>query len=123
MATHKVSELDGAMLDRAVAIALGWCECATPDRPHEGPLCWQFGPDSNFHIIKKKQWRPHADWGQAGPLIERERIAVSPNGTGRWAATCPCEGAQFSTASGARPLIAALRAFVESRLGEEIELP
>ena len=48
MATHKVSELDGAMLDRAVAIALGWCECATPDRPHEGPLCWQFGPDSNF---------------------------------------------------------------------------
>ena len=123
MAVHRLSDIDGALLDKAVAIALGWRECANPQRSEDGLPCWQFGPNPNFHIIRKRQWRPHADWGQAGPIIEREGIAISRVESGRWSATCPRAGGGLSVAYGARPLIAALRAFAASRLGEMVDLP
>jgi hypothetical protein len=63
------------------------------------------------------------DWSQGGPIIERERIVVTPVG-GYWEANgCkpPYHDDTFST--GDTPLIAAMRCYVASRLGDEVEVP
>jgi hypothetical protein len=64
---------------------------------------------------------PHfysTDWAQGGPIIERERITViaMPNGT--WATSSPYHSFHHPT-----PLIAAMRCYVASKLGDEVELP
>ena len=65
-------------------------------------------------------YSPSTDWSQGGPIIERERIAVqSPNDKG-WYAT----DYMFKTyESGPTPLIAAMRCYVTSKLGETVEIP
>lgn len=65
------------------------------------------------------------DWLWGGPIIERERINVgeSVHPTTDWTATLyvPDEEAwQFDAPT---PLIAAMRCFVASKLGHEVELP
>ena len=57
------------------------------------------------------------DWAQGGPIIEREKIALWLNGDDDWAAT---DG--FKNATGSTPLIAAMRCYVASKLGEEVEM-
>ena len=47
-------------------------------------------------------WAPIGDWEQAGPIIEREQIAIFPKPYDEWAAS-NC----FNTGSGPTPLIAA----------------
>lgn len=106
---HKTSQLDGALLDAAVAKAEN-------DNPAEGdPL-----PYSRV-------------WSLAGQIIERERVATEPNDDfadpkrSAWLAwlehPARPDGVQRSHACGQTPLIAAMRAYVASRLGEEVELP
>ena len=58
------------------------------------------------------------DWAQGGPIIERERITViaMPNGT--WATSTPLHSFHHPT-----PLIAAMRCYVASKLGDEVEIP
>ena len=70
------------------------------------------------------------DWGQAGPIIEQESISIQmayPADDGKpalWYA------AAFATsikapprAHGPTPLVAAMRCFVLSKLGEEVDVP
>ena len=54
-----------------------------------------------------------ADWAHGGPIIEREKMGVFPT-HGGWAA-----GLQ----SGPTPLIAAMRCYVASVLGDEVDVP
>lgn len=66
------------------------------------------------------------DWSQGGPIIEREEIALEPmthdeHGDG-WLAT-RVEGPAVCMEFGQTMLIAAMRCFVASRLGDEIEVP
>lgn len=60
------------------------------------------------------------DWAQTGPIIEREEISVTPNGDGRWWAHCP---RRVLHQYGRTPLTAAMRCYVASRLGDEVEIP
>ena len=60
------------------------------------------------------------DWAQGGPIIEREYIQLTID-LG-WIATRK-EGPAVSEEHGPTPLIAAMRCFVASHLGDEIELP
>ena len=53
------------------------------------------------------------DWAHGGPIIEREKMGVFPT-HGGWAA-----GLQ----SGPTPLIAAMRCYVASVLGDEVDVP
>lgn len=66
------------------------------------------------------------DWAQGGPIIEREKIGVVciPNGALAWAASVdkPDCLIRFNK-TGATPLIAAMRCYVASKLGDEIEIP
>jgi hypothetical protein len=68
-------------------------------------------------------WRPSADWAQGGTIIEHERITLDYNpikSKGRpWTATMP-SGAEEQ---GATPLIAAMRAYVSSVFGDDVDIP
>ena len=67
-------------------------------------------------------YAPSTNWSQGGPIIERERISVEPfKNTGKWSAfkfdTGDCE------ISAPTPLIAAMRCYIASRIGDEVEIP
>ena len=64
-------------------------------------------------------YKPSTDWSQGGPIIEREKTAIKENGYGHWFAKV---GAG-KWMRGPTPLIAAMRCYVASRLGEEITVP
>jgi hypothetical protein len=62
------------------------------------------------------------DWVQGGPIIEREGINIIQSGS--WLAEMDADhsGAVIS-AEGPTPLIAAMRCYVASKLGDEVEIP
>ena len=61
------------------------------------------------------------DWAQGGPIIEREKIILDIWGD-EWLAT-RIEDPAISEAIGPTPLIAAMRCYVASKLGDEVEVP
>ena len=103
----KVSEATTDQLDWMVAK----CEGMTD---YEWPLVWQ-----NF----RSECRYTTDWAQGGPIIERERISVISDyheiKEGWLAENYEGTGKSF----GSTTLIAAMRCYVTSRLGAEVEIP
>lgn len=97
----KTSELKGAALDWAVA------KC-------EGVPVDQGGWDNRF--IDAYQYS--SDWSQGGPIIEREKIDVYHLCPGSWRAED-----LGNWYNGPTPLIAAMRCYVASKLGDEVEVP
>lgn len=91
--SKKTSELTGAALDWAVAT----CEGLDYWEPEIGPSQPEYS----------------TDWAQGGPIIEREKMGVFPTHDG-WAA-----GMQ----SGPTLLIAAMRCYVASQFGDEVDVP
>lgn len=73
------------------------------------------------------------DWAQGGPIIEREEISVlspyaeHPAGMTGWLAHSRYKNAEHpqgpAKGHGATPLVAAIRCYVASILGEEVEVP
>jgi hypothetical protein len=94
-----MNELTGAALDWAVHVALyGSCE----------------GHAEHDYST---------DWAQGGPIIEREAIQLTPDEyTGTWSAYMTNEGEPY-VGTGQTPLIAAMRCYVASQLGDEVEIP
>lgn len=74
-------------------------------------------------------YHPSVDWSQGGPLIEREELGLkrnAPCSQGReWEASpsITAKGAGGKWGYGPTPLIAAMRCFVASRLGDEVDVP
>lgn len=71
-------------------------------------------------------FEPSTDWAQAGPIIEREGITVDYiSASHRWDAWTPApeqtKGAAFGT--GTTPLIAAMRCYIASKLGDVVDIP
>ena len=71
---------------------------------------------------------PSTDWSQGGPIIEREGINtlvhVTVNGViTKWKAGKDWPMSRFPYYTGPTPLIAAMRCFCASRLGDEVEIP
>ena len=62
-------------------------------------------------------YSPSTDWAQGGPIIEREGIDIYQSGV--WVA----EIGGNHTTEGPTPLIAAMRCYVASRLGDEVDIP
>ena len=66
---------------------------------------------------------PHRNWGWGGPIIEREKIQINPSiSSDAWGAANPSKD-QCVWVWAETPLIAAMRSFVASRLGKEVEVP
>ena len=79
------------------------------------------------------EYSPSTNWAQGGPIIERELIDVAtkfinatvdhPNGQWGWQASCVTEDYTSLWFDGPTPLIAALRCYVASKLGDEVDIP
>ena len=95
----KTSELKGAALDWAVA---------------------QIEFNGEYRPISLPDYS--TDWSQGGPIIEREKIRLDPR-KGQWEATIWNEANMQNPSYGPTPLIAAVRCFVASKLGDEVEVP
>ena len=92
----KTAELTGAALDWAVAKCEGaWVRDGIDDD------CPEYS----------------TDWAYGGPIIERELIELQYNG--EWKAT----NQLLDYGSGTAPLIAAMRCYVASTLGDEVDVP
>ena len=99
------SDLSGTALDWAVAQAEG-IEVRMP---------LLILPDGDW-------WYPSIDWAQGGPIIERQKIDVMWGGD-RWCAyTMTPDGEVQLQTEGPTPLIAAMRGYVASKLGFEVEV-
>jgi hypothetical protein len=105
----KTSELTGAALDWAVAK----CENVEPDENNR-PIWFGDGDE-------RVEYTPSTDWAQGGPIIECEGICLHKykDGSG-WSATY---SAQDPEQYGPSPLIAAMRCYVASKLGDDINIP
>lgn len=120
MKTIKVSEAQGPVLDWAVAKAEGrrveLNHQYTDETRFDG--WWQLGPG---------HWQPlnkySTNWAQGGPIVERERIDVDYDPgekmwIGHWFGSV-----EHAMAYGPTPLIAAMRCYVASKLGNVVEVP
>jgi len=68
-------------------------------------------------------YSPFINWAMFGPIIEKEMIAIVPSSSpSAWAATQNKDGRRFFSA-GKTPLIAAMRCYVSSKLGDNIDIP
>lgn len=108
----KTSDLIGPALDWTVAKCEGLA-------PFSDGISWIVTVDKAYRQLPKYS----TDWAVAGPIIEREGIDVLKDGE-RWTSlkTATAHHAHIRT-SGPTPLIAAMRCYVASKLGDEIEVP
>jgi hypothetical protein len=104
----KTSELSGAALDWAVAMAENWAGADFEVKPYS------------------------TDWAQGGPIIEREMIQITPhcmvNPLHGWAASYRSFDEDDDVYAlfrkrGRTPLIAAMRCYVANKLGDTVEIP
>jgi hypothetical protein len=94
----KTSELQGAALNWAVAKAIGeYKPVAVP----------------NYST----------DWAQGGPIIEREELTLSCHWQRSYALKLLADEKRVVQGNGPTPLIAAMRCYVASKLGDEIDVP
>jgi hypothetical protein len=111
----KTSELSGAALDWAVASL----ELTGHDE-YTNVLMVTVGDDNGW------KYKPSTDWAQGGAILEREKLCITPE-TGCWSAFIQEnlyeEDGSEHYATGATPLIAAMRCYVASKMGNEINLP
>jgi hypothetical protein len=68
-------------------------------------------------------YSPSTDWAQGGAIIEREKINVSMSATAPWMGFMYDGTEMVWLCDGPTPLIAAMRCYVASVLGDEVELP
>ena len=118
----KTSELTGAALNWAVAIADGWTVTTASDK--EGQYLWLVYGISE---MKLSQYRPSTNWMRGGPIIEREGMGVWMY---QWNEQGEPENGWYAedkngdhVRTGTTPLIAAMRCYVASKLGDEVEIP
>ena len=97
----KTAELTGAALDWAVATA-----------------------NEDKIILAEEDWHWYStDWVYGGPIIEREIAKIERFSYALWEATAYTKNAQDIVQSGHTPLIAAMRAYVASKLGDTVDIP
>lgn len=124
----KTSELSGAALDWAVAMAEGW----EADRPCDGQIkseyrhllvgkCPVWGNPHNYYS-------PSTEWAHGGPLLDKFHVSIDWNTCNDddpdydrepWMDTC----GQRLTSYGPTARIALCRAIVAAKLGDEVEVP
>lgn len=111
----KTSELTGAALDWAVAKCEGYY---TTIKPNEVVYAH---PNGAWH--HNANWQPATNWAQGGPIIERDGIHLGKSGVDWEADFWNMISLNFDRSYGPTPLIAAMRCYVASKLGDEVELP
>ena len=109
-----ISEADREVLDWMVATVEG---AYTPsvDTDSDGTKRINYGG-------MYPEWS--TDWAQGGPIIEREGITIDSAAiAGQWMAVIYVPDEEPWEMRGPTPLVAAMRVYVASKLGDEIEIP
>jgi|APGre2960657373_1045057.scaffolds.fasta_scaffold01063_10 hypothetical protein len=101
----KTSELTGAALDWAVAK----CEGHTD------------GKDFAWYYDRRNTFNFSTNWAQGGPIIEREKITLRIWDDEDYVHAYIDTGKDWF--EGPTPLIAAMRCYVASKLGDNIDIP
>ena len=105
----KAADLIGPALDWAVAKCEGFSSHAAPS------------------LVILGSYNPSINWNQGGPIIERERITISQGRDLIASIWHPLSGVESDwyrfKQTGLTPLVAAMRCFVASRLGDEVDVP
>ncbi len=112
----KTSELTGPALDWAVSKCVGNWDWEQGDLD-----AGEYGPG----------FKPSTDWAHGGPIIEREELELYKWGIDGWKAhatnyqflNTPQEQPLFCEQYGPTPLIAAMRCYVASKLGDTVDIP
>jgi hypothetical protein len=114
----KTAELTGAALDWAVAsIEL------TGHDDYTNVLMVTVGDDNDW------RYNPSTEWALGGAIIESEWISVSkPVNSLTWVATMhyqneDTDDVMWMEETGTTPLVAAMRCYVASKLGDDVEVP
>jgi hypothetical protein len=97
----KTSELTGAALDWAVAKCEGY----------------------QLDLVPEGSYTPSTDWAQGGPIIEREAITVSEGSPVAGLEWMACDRGSTHIQHGPTYLIAAMRCYVASKLGDTVKIP
>ena len=105
----KVSKASGIVLDWMVAQAAGYSLNTL---------------DLLYDVKCYSKFNPSTDWIQGGPIIAQKRLCIDIGHDGVWLA---CSKQNYDDVpefihAGPTPLIAAMRCFVASKLGEEVEV-
>jgi hypothetical protein len=126
----QTSELSNTALKWAVAKAEGWTYrsddkygpmCFPPKTTNPGEVHWCSPSELKF-----------LDWSECGPIIEREKISLLDQSTQTdwvtppliwFAAVGDISDDEVLGYRGPTPLVAAMRCFVASRLGDEVDIP
>ena len=113
MKTINTSEMTGAALDWAAAKAKGYADFVLDVRRF-------------LDMHETGHYNYSTEWQQGGPIIEREGITVSKEGYW-WSAyfrdnLFEDDGSEHWQ-TGPTPLIAAMRCYVASKMGDTIEVP
>jgi len=110
----KVSEATLLQLNYLVAKCEGWDSLRR--NPHRfANFLIMSQDDENLRL---EDYTPSTDWAQGGPIIEREIARLKDLGDEGWEAC----GYGF-TAIGPTPLIASMRCFIISKLGDDVDVP
>jgi len=119
------SQLAGVDLNDAVGKSLNWV-----DYPSDSIECgsiWHMDSErAPFgRITDKSSWKPSTNWSQGGGMIEQHKIHIwYSNFSSSWEAEIRGYGRHHKAGrnygAGPTPLIAAMRCFVQSRLGDTL---
>ena len=135
MKTIKVPEATGAALDWLVAKCEGYDE---HEWDRDVSNMWMIRRSTQTEHFLIGYFEPSTDWSQGGPIIDREDIKVAPDmdactterGTEvyrkkGWMAqeTATAYWIRKPVSTGPTPLIAAMRCYCSSKLGDIVEIP
>jgi hypothetical protein len=108
----RVAELEGSLLDYWVARAAGHDMIAID----AAGTCSYVKPELGLQV--RTIFSPTSRWDQGGPIIERERISIKQDARGGCYAYFDHSN---PTAAGPTALVAAMRVYVKSKFGEEVD--
>lgn len=111
----KTSELIGPALDWAVAK----CEGMTDSEER----FWVPDYISGQTAVLLRDYTPSKRWVQGGLIIEREKIDIWPFENEVHEDSWGARMLNICISSGPTPLIAAMRCYVASKLGDEVDVP
>ena len=124
----KTADLIGPALDWAVGVAASMPIHVSKQTkfPTFNKVLCRMGDDDSTDF---RAYTPSSNWSQGGPIIEREMINVKSNLARMrehpeydWWADCP-EKRICVSFNGPTPLVAAMRCYCCSKLGNEVDVP
>lgn len=117
----KTTELTDIALDWVVAKAEGY-----------SPLYPNYPKGAMSHLSKVGEYSEYRwlvelkyskSWSLAGPIIEREKITCEWTSAATWRACIEWLDEPTFEGFGPTPIVAAMRCYVASKLGDEVEVP